>query len=101
MRAGHVFKRCGRCGTRIADRRCSKCGGDDFTWAFRVDVARAGEPRAQKGRGGFSTKAAALAAMAGLQTAKGDGTYIEPSRVTLGAYLDQWVAAGCGGVRPW
>jgi integrase len=101
MRAGHVFKRCGQCGTRIADRRCSKCGGDDFTWAFRVDVARAGEPRAQKGRGGFSTKAAALAAMAGLQTAKADGTYIEPSRLTLGAYLDQWLAAGCGGVRPW
>ena len=39
--------------------------------------------------------------MAGLQTAKADGTYIEPSRLTLGAYLDQWVAAGCGGVRPW
>ena len=101
MRAGHVFKRCGRCGTRIAERRCAKCGGDDFTWAFRVDVARAGEPRAQKGQGGFPTKAAALTAMAGLQTAKADGTYIEPSRLTLGAYLDQWVAAGCGGVRPW
>jgi hypothetical protein len=57
--------------------------------------------RTARARARLLTKAAALEAMAGLQTAKKDGTYIEPTRQTLGAYLDQWVKAGCGGVRPW
>jgi len=59
-----------------------------------VDTAPKGEKRKQEMKGGFPTKADALDAMAGLQTAKKDGTYIEPTRQTLGAYLDQWVKAG-------
>jgi integrase len=52
-------------------------------------------------KSGFSTKAAAVAAMNQLQVAKVAGTYVEPSKLTVGQYLSAWVAGGCGGVRPW
>jgi hypothetical protein len=32
--------------------------------------------------------------MARLQTGRLDGTYVEPSKLTLGAYLDDWLAGG-------
>jgi integrase len=52
-------------------------------------------------RNGFATKAQALEDMHRAQTEKADGTYVEPSKLTLGAYLTAWVDAGCGGVRTW
>jgi len=66
-----------------------------------VDIAPPGEPRKQKGKAGFDTKAAAVAAMNELQASKTAGTYIEPSRLPLGDYLATWIAGGAGGVRPW
>lgn len=52
-------------------------------------------------RNGFATKASALEDMHRAQTEKADGTYVEPSKLTLGDYLTTWVKGGCGGVRPW
>src|ERR1700694_6029675 len=103
MRHGRTFKRCSHCGARVADKRCPKCNGDSFSWSFVVDTAARGEKRQQQMKGGFPTKAAALEAMAGVATAQQDGIHIQPTRQALGAYLEQWVKAGCGGpdTRPW
>ena len=57
--------------------------------------------RQQKWAQGFSTRGAAQAALNQLQVEKEAGTYIDPSRTTLGSYLAAWIKSGCGGVRPW
>lgn len=111
MRQGRVFKRCSKCGaaaeqkrpdgTRETLKRCPKCGSDVTSWAYVVDVAAAGAKREQRRGGGFATKAEAVAAMNKLQAGKADGTHIDPSKLTVGEYLSQWLSAGCGGVRPW
>jgi integrase len=43
-------------------------------------------------KGGFATKAAAQEALNRLQVEKADGTHVDPSRITVGEYLDQWYA---------
>jgi hypothetical protein len=58
-----------------------------------VDLALPGSPRKQRLAGGFATKAAAVNAMNRLQSAVVDGTHVERSRRTLGAYLEDWLAA--------
>lgn len=50
-------------------------------------------------RTGFATKSAALDDLHRIQEEKADGSYVEPTRLTLGQYLEGWIAAGCGGVR--
>jgi integrase len=85
-----VFKRCGKCGSRVADRRC-KCGGEVFSWTYMVDVAAKGQPRDQRKKGGFKTKADAVTAMNAIQKDKSDGTFVEPSRLSAKAYLEQWL----------
>ncbi|PZR92576.1 MAG: hypothetical protein DLM67_14785 [Candidatus Nephthysia bennettiae] len=98
MRRGSVFRRCTKkdCRTRVdaGVRRCPGCGADGFTWWYIVDLAGPGESRRQRKAGGFPTKAAAVDAVTRLQAASADGTYVEPSRVTLGEYLRQWWEAG-------
>lgn len=102
MRRGTVYRRCTRCRKNFgAGRTCKECGQDRFSWTYVVDTAPPGAPRQVATKGGFATKAAALDAMSKLQVAKDAGTYIEPSKVTVGKYLTDWAAAGCGGVRPW
>ena len=64
-------------------------------------MASAGAPRRQRLKSGFSTKAAAIAAMNELQVTRVAGTHVEPTKLTVGDYLKLWVAGGCGGVRPW
>lgn len=91
MREGTVFKRCGPCGTRVPDRRCSKCGSDSWTWAYLVDVAPPGAPRKQRKRAGFRTKGAALEALQALQAELAAGTAVAPSKITTGEYLARWV----------
>lgn len=99
-RQGQVFKRCTRCNTRVPERRCPKCGArDNFTWAFVVDVTpkdaqgRLIGKRQQRKTQGFATKAAAQDALNALQVHKTEGTYIDPSRMTYGEYMDMWHAA--------
>lgn len=100
MKRGYLYRRCTKCGARVTERRC-RCGGESISWTFVVDAAAPGERRKQVSRSGFATKGEAVAAMSRLQVEKSEGTHIEPSRLTLGAYLERWVNAGCGGVRDW
>jgi len=96
MRQGSFFRRCTRDGCRsrvAAGARTCRCGGDTFKWSFTVDLAPPGAPRRQRLSGGFATKAAAVEAMSRLQTARVDGTYVEPSRRTVRTYLEDWLAA--------
>lgn len=56
--------------------------------------------RRQKWHSGYPTKRAAERALADLVAALHGGTYIEPTKQTLGAYLDEWLAAIEPTVRP-
>ena len=98
MRGGSVFRRCNskKCRARVevGARVCPKCGGKSFSWTYVVDATLPGEGRKQRKGGGFETKAAAVEAMARLQTEVADGNHVEPRKLTLGAYLDQWLATG-------
>lgn len=94
MRRGRVFKRCKRCGARVPERRCPRCASDAFSWAYVVDVAPPGARRRQQTAQGFPTKSAATEALNRLQVEQQDGTFIEPSRLTLRAYLAQWLETG-------
>lgn len=102
MRRGHTFKRCSRCGRRVAERRCQRCGWDAFSWSFVVDIAPPGFPRHQQRRGGFVTRAEAIEGMARLQVEMQEGTYVKPSRLTTGDYLNLWIqrVSREGSIRP-
>ncbi len=50
-------------------------------------------------KSGFATKAQAVDAMNGVQADKKAGTYVEPSKQTVGEYLTAWLAAAQG-IRP-
>lgn len=73
MRRGRVFKR-------------------GASWCYVVDLAPKGAPREQKMKGGFPRKEDAVEALARLQTEKKDGKYIEPTKLTVEAYLETWLA---------
>jgi integrase len=60
-------------------------------WYFVVDVAPPGAKRKQVRRRGFPTKDAAQSAMDALLGNVRDGTHVEPSRTTVGAYLRTWL----------
>lgn len=97
VRGGTVYRRCGRCGRTVPDpraKRCPGCAGDRITCAYKVDIAPPGSKRVLRSASGFATKRDALEAMARLQTERLDGTYVERSKVTLGEYLDDWLAGG-------
>ena len=86
-------KRCVKVGKTL-DGTKSECGSERFTWAFQVDVGPPGGRRDQRIRAGFKTKAAAVEAMAKMQKEIADHTHVEPSRLTVGRYLLQWLEAG-------
>lgn len=90
MRAGSVYRRCRSCTWPVAGRRCAKCGSDRIVWAFAVDVQERGMPRHQRKRSGFATKGEAVAAMRALQEAAEAGRG-EPTRMTVGQWLDSWL----------
>ncbi len=97
MRQGRVYRRCSKCGLKVepASKRC-RCENDRFSWAFVVDTSPVGAKRQQTLKSGFQTKAAAVEAMSRLQTAKADGTWVAPTKLTVSAYLDQWLSARTG-----
>jgi integrase len=93
--AGSVFKRCTKCGNRMPERPCRKCGGERVRWAFTVDVA-AGQRgrRKQQLRSGFETKKEAERALRDLLTSIDQGRYIEPNTLTVERYLlEHWLPA--------
>jgi len=91
VRQGTVFMRCGSCGGKVERKRCARCGGDTYSWCYRVDVGTVNGQRQQRTKGKFATKDAALTAMAKLQKDVGDGTHVEGSRLTVGDYLRGWL----------
>jgi integrase len=64
------------------------------TWAYRVEVARPGQPRSTQQKGGFRTAAEAATARARVLTELEDGLFVPSSKLTLGQYLDRWFATG-------
>lgn len=93
-----MFKRCKACSRGVDGRRCPRCGSDRLSWAFQVDVQEPGEARRQVQRSGFATRGEAEAAKRSLQARAASGEP-EPTRMTLGEWLDQWTASRRGDVR--
>ena len=71
------------------------------TWSFVVDLPPAPDGRRrQRQKGGFRTRKEAEAALAALLTDVQKGSVLEPSRQTLAAYLDDWLASAAPSLRP-
>ena len=94
-----IRKRCSSCGATIPDKVCPK-GHRRWTWSFTVDVNPSGAPRKQLTRSGYSTKVEAQRALDEFKVASSRGEYVEPSRLTVGAYIDELVDSGCPGQAP-
>jgi integrase len=60
------------------------------TWHYVVDVGKKGQ-RKQHWQGGFKTRTEAQDALNDLLTRLGQGTYVAPSRETLGEFLLEWL----------
>lgn len=71
-------------------------------WYFVVDMGRdANGKRVRKWHSGFDTKREAQAAGAEILSRLNKGTYVAPSRQTLGAFLvDEWLPAARATVKP-
>ena len=65
------------------------------SWAYRVRVGKdANGDWIERRRSGFDTKRAAEAELTGVLTSMNDGTFVQPSELTLGGYLvDRWLPA--------
>src|SRR2546423_449980 len=94
---GSVFKRCS-CPVRRDERgRKLTCAKQHGSWSYKVDVpAAAAGRRKQLVKGGFPTRREAEEAMAEALAKAARGQLVLPSRLTVGGYLEQWLAA----VRP-
>ena len=94
MRRGSVFRRCSKCGRRLASvaRTCARCGSSGASWTWTADLAPPGATRRQRMQGGFRTKAEAVEALQLAQTAAERGAPAVPSGLTIATYLDAWLA---------
>lgn len=100
-RRGLTFKRCGKCGSRVENKKCAKCGGESFSWSYVVDVAQPGEKRKQRSKAGFKTRKEAQAALNDILGSLQRGSYVGPSKTTLADFLqDEWLPAIEGTIRP-
>jgi integrase len=86
-----VFRRC-TCGKRVpkGSRSCPRegCTGT-IKWAFVVELSA--KPRQQMHRSGFRTEKEATAKRAAALAELHEGTFITPSKLAFGDYLDQWL----------
>jgi hypothetical protein len=74
--------------------------GTTWTWHLGVVDPATGRWR-QLTKGGFRTRREAQAALNEAKTALRSGTFVEPSRLTLGAFLtDQWLPTVRAAIRP-
>ena len=64
----------------------------DGTWGFVVDIAPSGAMRRQVRRRGFRTKGEAQRELTKVLHSLGEGTFVTPERLTLGEYLESWLA---------
>lgn len=90
---GSVFKRC-TCPVRLDDKgRKLTCGKQHGSWSFKIDVPSLNGARRQVVRGGFPTRKDAEQAMAETLAKANRGVVLPSTRLTVGAYLDQWLAS--------
>lgn len=75
-------------------------GKRGITYFYSIDVAPRGAPRKQVQRRGFRSKRSCEAARSKELTERHEGTYIEPSRESVGSYLTRWRAASAPRWRP-
>lgn len=67
--------------------------GGRTVWRARLDAPKDhGTGRRRQLMQSFATKRAAVAWLAEQRVAQATGTFVAPSRLTLGAYLDDWLA---------
>ncbi len=89
---GHVFKRCVCGAVRDAQGKRVNCNKRHGTWSFVHELPSDGKSRRkQSTRGGFATEREAQAALTEALAKMDHGTYVAPSRQTVGEYLDQWL----------
>lgn len=93
MENGSVFKRCG-CRDQVSGRllgaRCPRLGSPRHgSWYFTVHLASAAGQRRRVRRGGYRSRQAAAAALAGLSGPRGGP---EPGLATE-VWLDRWLAS--------
>jgi integrase len=89
---GFVYKRC-PCGTiRDPNGKRINCQKKHGSWAYVHEgpVGSDGK-RKQQTRGGFRTEREARAKLNDALSALVAGTYIEPTKITVGEYLDEWL----------
>ena len=71
-------------------------------WGFVVELPR--DPmtgkRKQKWHSGYRTRKEAETALAEVMARVNDSTYVEQSRMTLAAFLDEWLPSVRSTVRP-
>jgi integrase len=73
--------------------------GETWTWFFDAVDPVTGKRR-QRSKGGFRTKREAQAALSEALAAYRAGRLVEPSKLTLGAFLDEWFPAMAGNLEP-
>jgi hypothetical protein len=72
------------------------------TWAVVYDEGRTEEgKRVQRWNGGFATRREAQAELTRVLSGLGDGSYVQPSKVTVREYLEkEWMPAIAGTLKP-
>ncbi len=73
---------------------------DSGGWYFVLDVTPPGAPRKQIKRRGFRTKDEARDALDAIKHATRTGANVEPTKQTVGGYLEEWLATIEPTVRP-
>jgi integrase len=90
-----------RCGCRGQDGKqlgavCPELKSDSRHGSWAYTLSHGSDPRTRKRRqfrkAGFATKRQAQSALAELRASLDRGTYIEPSKLTLGDYAEKWLA---------
>jgi integrase len=90
-----------RCGCRDANGKqlgaaCPELKSDSRHGSWAYALSHGSDPRTGKRRqfrkAGFATKREAQSALAELRASLDRGTYIQPSKLTLGEYAEKWLA---------
>src|SRR5215217_144969 len=90
---GSIRKRCPCPVTYSATGRRLACKKDHGSWTYVVDLGRGADgKRRQEKRGGYRTRDEAEEAMASAIDAIKKGTHAHDGRLTVGEWLDQWIA---------
>jgi integrase len=90
---GSVFKRCTCPVRRDEHGRKITCGKQHGSWSYKVDLPAVGGRRKQLVKGGCPTKRDAEEAMAEAVAKASRGQLVAPTKLTVGGYLTEWLAA--------